>query len=176
MESTLRIYNDLVIVHFELCISLYWRPPFQQRSVLLLLQRLEDLQQLLAPSTPPQVPPPEIMLWYHIRHTTEEQMHDLLHNIYHWVETVQCGLVPCLSGSAAVGGKLEVELGLGLSQKGQLVACCRQMNHHFSHLSIELSNWLIYSLVWCILIWIKTFFLLLGCKLTVTAVEQRRQW
>ena len=39
-----------------------------------------------------------------------------------------------------MGSKLEVELGLGLSQKGQLVAGCRQMYHHFSHLSIELGN------------------------------------
>ena len=161
------LYSYLVVVHFVLCISLYWMPPSQQRSVLWLLQRLEGLPQLLAPSTPPQVPPPEM---FFCNQGKEQiwQIHDLFNNIYHWVETVQSGLVPCLSGCAAVGGKLEVELRFGLRQESQLVARCRKMNYHFSHLSIELGEWSVD------LSEISLF--LLGCKLTVIAVEQSRQW
>ena len=69
-----------------------------------------------------------------------------------------------------MGGKLEVELWFGLRQKSQLVARCRKMNYHFSHLSIELGEWS----VDIDLSEISLF--LFGCKLTVIAVEQSRQW
>ena len=163
------LYNILDVVDFVLCISLCWRPPSQQRSLLWLLQRLEGLQQLLAPSTPPQVPPPEMFLA--VRGAGTNLEHDLLHNIYHWVETVQGGLVPSLCGSAAMSGKLEVKLRFGLRKPSKLVAGCRQMNHHFSHLNRELSKLGLMS--------IRGKYPLPALSHetnTVTAVEQRRQW